>query len=76
MMTSQVLRVLEARGLVRRAPHPGDKRARALAVTSAGRALATRAGVAVEACDDAFFAVLGEDARALTQTLASLLGGQ
>jgi DNA-binding MarR family transcriptional regulator len=58
MMTSQVLRALEARGLVERAPHPDDRRARALAVTRAGRTLANRAVVAVEACDNAFFAAL------------------
>jgi DNA-binding MarR family transcriptional regulator len=74
MMTSQVLRVLEARGLVKRAPHPNDKRARALTVTRAGRSLANRAVVAVEACDDAFFAVLGQDIAGLTHTLTLLRG--
>ncbi|MGH2905674.1 MAG: MarR family winged helix-turn-helix transcriptional regulator [Solirubrobacterales bacterium] len=59
MMTSQVLRGLEKRGLVERAPHPEDGRARALAPTAAGRALANRAVVAVESCDDEFFAALG-----------------
>jgi DNA-binding MarR family transcriptional regulator len=58
MMTSQVLRALEQRGLVERAPHPSDGRARALAATPAGRKLANRAVKAVEACDDAFFAAL------------------
>jgi DNA-binding MarR family transcriptional regulator len=38
MMTSQVLRALEARGLVVRRPHPMDGRARALEVTGEGRA--------------------------------------
>lgn len=59
MMTSQVLRVLEERGLVRREPHPDDKRARSLAVTDEGRDLANRAVVAVEACDADFFSALG-----------------
>lgn len=59
MMTSQVLRALEARGLVERAPHPTDARARALRVTRSGAALANRAVVAVEACDATFFAPLG-----------------
>jgi DNA-binding MarR family transcriptional regulator len=72
MMTSQVVRALEQRGLVRRAPHPEDKRARALTVTRTGRALANRAVVAVEACDDAFFAVLGKERSTLTKTLLSL----
>jgi DNA-binding MarR family transcriptional regulator len=72
MMTSQVLRGLEQRGLVRRAPHPDDRRARALTVTPSGRALANRAVVAVEACDNAFFAVLGKDTRTLTRALLAL----
>jgi DNA-binding MarR family transcriptional regulator len=58
MMTSQVLRALEGQGLVERRAHPHDKRARALEVTDAGRALANRAVAAVEACDAEFFAVL------------------
>jgi DNA-binding MarR family transcriptional regulator len=72
MMTSQVLRALEQRGHIERLPHPSDGRARALAATSAGRALANRAIVAVEACDTAFFAALGDDAIAFTQALAKL----
>ena len=69
MMTSQVLRALEQRGLVERLPHPGDGRARSLTVTSRGRALANQANVAVETCDAAFFAALGEDATAFTHAL-------
>lgn len=72
MMTSQVLRGLERRGLVQRAPHPADKRARALTVTPAGSALANLAVVAVEACDNAFFAILGKDKLAFTRALRSL----
>jgi DNA-binding MarR family transcriptional regulator len=69
MMTSQVLRVLEQRGLIRRAPHPEDGRARALTVTRAGRALANNAVVAVEACDATFFHPI----RAKTADFLSLL---
>ena len=58
MMTSQVVRALEAKGLVQRLPHPTDGRARLLSVTPAGRDLANRAVFAVEACDAAFFAPL------------------
>ncbi len=60
MMTSQVVRALDERGLVTRADHPGDGRAKALTVTRAGRALANAAVVDVEACDRAFFAGLGD----------------
>jgi DNA-binding MarR family transcriptional regulator len=72
MMTSQVLRTLEGRGLVHRLAHPEDGRARALAVTSAGRDLANHAVVAVEACDAAFFAALGDQASTFTQALRTL----
>ncbi len=72
MMTSQVVRVLEGRGLVRRAHDPRDRRARALTVTSAGRDLANRSVVAVEACDQAFFAGLGEDIGQLSGLLRRL----
>src|SRR5690349_5182769 len=66
MMTSQVLRTLESRGLVHRPPHPTDRRARAVAVTEAGRDLVNEAVVAVEACDTSFFAGLGGDLPAFT----------
>jgi DNA-binding MarR family transcriptional regulator len=72
MMTSQVLRALEERRLVQRSPHPGDRRARALAVTAAGRELANRAVVAVEECDEAFFAPLGPDLAPFTHLLHRL----
>jgi DNA-binding MarR family transcriptional regulator len=62
MMTSQVLRALEARGLVARAADPGDARARRLAVTEPGARLALAAIRAVEAADAAFFAPAGDRA--------------
>jgi DNA-binding MarR family transcriptional regulator len=72
MMTSQVLRTLEERGLVRRAPHPDDGRARALAVTDEGRSLANRTVAVVEHCDREFFATLGEDVGGLVRLLGRL----
>jgi len=72
MMTSQVLRALEQRGLVERLPHPSDGRARALTATRSGLVLANQAIVAVEACDADFFATLGADAAAFTRALAHL----
>lgn len=72
MMTSQVLRVLERRGLVERSPHPVDARAVALAVTPAGGALANRAVVAVEACDRAFFGPLGPGVGPFVRALQQL----
>lgn len=55
MMTSQVLRALEQRGLVDRMPDPRDARARRIIVTERGAELAPRAIAAVEAADAAFF---------------------
>jgi len=72
MMTSQVLRTLEARGLVRRETHPDDGRARAVAVTTQGATLANRAVKAVEACDRSFFAPLGGAERSFADGLAKL----
>ena len=60
MMTSQVLRVLEARGLVTRAPDAEDARALRLAVTEAGARLALEALRVVEAADAEFFAAAGD----------------
>jgi DNA-binding MarR family transcriptional regulator len=59
MMTSQVLRTLEVRGLVRRAADPGDSRARQLTITADGSDLAARAVAVVEEADRRFFAPAG-----------------
>jgi DNA-binding MarR family transcriptional regulator len=75
MMTSQVLRALEARDLVVRRPHPQDGRARALEVTPEGRELANRAVVSVEACDAAFFSALQDGVEAFTRALQTLKSG-
>jgi DNA-binding MarR family transcriptional regulator len=72
MMTSQVLRALEDKGLVERRPHPSDARARSLHVTPQGAALANRATAAVEAADRAYFAVLADDLPGFTQELHRL----
>lgn len=72
MMTSQVVRALAARRLVKRAPHPDDRRAVALSVTDEGVALANRAVAVVEACDEAFFAPLGRTAAGFTAQLRAL----
>lgn len=72
MMTSQLLRTLELRGLVARVPHPSDRRARAVSGTAKGRALADEAIVVVKGCDAAFFAALGSEIGALTGLLRRL----
>jgi DNA-binding MarR family transcriptional regulator len=74
MMTSQVIRVLEARGLVERTAHPEDKRAWALVTTPAGIELVNRAIGAVESCDNTFFGVLGASLPRFSSSLRRLRG--
>ena len=75
MMTSQVIRTLEARGLVERTEDPSDKRAWALSVTKKGMRLANRAIVVVEDCDRSFFEVL-DDIPEFVRTLQLLKAGK
>jgi len=72
-MTSQVLRKLEAKRLIRRDVDLADTRARRLRVTDAGAELARRAVAAVEAADAAFFRTV-PDLGALLGVLRSLAG--
>ncbi|WP_433594739.1 MarR family winged helix-turn-helix transcriptional regulator [Nocardia sp. CA-145437] len=72
MMTSQVLRTLEQKGLLERHEHPTDKRARSLRPTESGAALVNRAIGAVEACDHDFFETLGEQTPRFTAALRRL----
>jgi len=61
MMTSQVLRKLEARGRVRRMSNAHDRRSVRLAPTAKGIKLVHEAIEAVEAVDQEFFGTLGVD---------------
>lgn len=72
MMTSQVLRTLETKGLIRRPPHPDDARARALTITAEGVALANAANSAVEEADRTFFAPLANERPRFTALLQRL----
>jgi MarR family transcriptional regulator, organic hydroperoxide resistance regulator len=72
MMTSQVLRTLETKGLIERPPHPTDSRAKALTLTKAGRGLTARAVPVVEAADLEFFARLGKRQGELVKQLRTL----
>lgn len=63
---------LEAAGLVTRSPHPADRRATLVALTTAGRELTDKA---TDSINRDVFAVLGlttADTRALTRILATL----
>jgi DNA-binding MarR family transcriptional regulator len=72
MMTSQVTRKLEARGLLERALDPTDSRARRLRLTAVGRALVSRALADVEAADEEYFAALGPQREAFVRALRTL----
>ena len=67
MTTSQIVRTLEAAGMLRREPHPLDPRARSLSVTAAGRARVKKAIVAVERVDEAFFAAVADQAALVSE---------
>ena len=73
---SQIFRVLERNGLVRRTTHPDDARAKALELTALGVERAVAASAAARAINDVFFSVVDErDQRALAATLEILTTG-
>ncbi|MCC7274014.1 MAG: MarR family transcriptional regulator [Alphaproteobacteria bacterium] len=72
MMTSQVLRTLEAAGLVDRVPHPTDTRAKCPSLTRAGHALLARAQPLAADADRAFFALAGRKSDRLLRNLRKL----
>jgi len=71
MMTSQVLRTLATRGLVRRERDASDSRALRITATDEGAELARRAVQVVEAADREFFAA-APDQTALMTALRAL----
>jgi len=74
VMTSEVLRTLQRKGLVERRPHPEDTRAKSLKLTPEGTRIVRRAVGLVERTDLEFFAPLDGDAEALTRLLRRLTG--
>jgi MarR family transcriptional regulator, organic hydroperoxide resistance regulator len=68
--TSQIVRGLERRGIVRRQPHPQDSRAVALGLTQAGLELARQCTREARALNRRFFAPA--DAEPLLHTLEEL----
>lgn len=71
MMTSQVIRTLADKGLLRRSTNPDDARARVIEVTRDGVELAVRAVRVVEEADRVFFEAAG-DQSALMAVLNAL----
>ncbi|BBK29775.1 putative HTH-type transcriptional regulator YdcH [Allostella humosa] len=72
MMTSQVLRTLEAAGYVARAPHPTDTRAKCPTLTASGAAILARAAPEVALSERAFFAMAGKKSERLVRSLRKL----
>jgi DNA-binding MarR family transcriptional regulator len=62
---------LEQRGLVRRKPHPGDRRAKLVELTAAGRAAAARADAILDEPPAALRDAPAEDLAALLRVLES-----
>ena len=72
MTTSQVVRVLEAKDLVKRAKHPADGRAVTLGLTQKGKRTLAKALPAIEAVDSKFFAGAGRNQAAFVSALTAL----
>jgi DNA-binding MarR family transcriptional regulator len=72
MMTSQVTRKLEARGLLERGLDPVDARTRQLRLTAAGGALVASALADVEATDEDYFGAIGDGCDAFLDALGTL----
>ena len=72
MTTSQIVRTLEAAGLLTRVEHPADPRAKVVSVTVAGRAKARQAVVAVERADAEFFEPVAARSEALLKIFRAL----
>jgi DNA-binding MarR family transcriptional regulator len=71
--TSQICRGLERRGILYRTAHPGDARARALALTDTGSDTAREASAAARRLNDTYFSVISADQlAALGQSLETL----
>ncbi len=73
MMTSQVVRTLEGKGLLRRSKHPSDKRAVSLTLTTKGSRTLEKASAAVNVVDARFFDAV--DPASLVEALEALVPG-
>lgn len=73
MTVSQVLRTLEKKGLLKRAPHATDTRAKALTLTEIGESKMNQALPIVETIDQEVFGVLGNQETTFHQNLSYLI---
>ena len=72
MMTSNVLKSLEKKGLVSRTPHPTDTRAKCVALTGEGHKVLLKAIKFVDRIDNEFFAALGDSVSDFNSLLIAL----
>jgi DNA-binding MarR family transcriptional regulator len=72
VMTSEVLRTLERKGLVKRLTHPTDARAKQIGLTASGHRLAQQAVALVEEADEAFFGARGPELAQLAGLLCPM----
>lgn len=72
MTVSKIVRDLQKRGLVQRAEHETDTRAKTVIPTSDGASALKRALRLVEASDNALFAPLGDKAKEFTKHLQTM----
>lgn len=73
MMTSQVVRTLEEKGLLTRTVHPNDTRAKVVSLTTKGREVTQRALTVVETVDAQFFEELGGQASTFLRLMQQLI---
>uniref|UniRef100_UPI00307F3783 MarR family winged helix-turn-helix transcriptional regulator n=1 Tax=Ferroplasma sp. TaxID=2591003 RepID=UPI00307F3783 len=73
MMTSQVLRALEEKGLVLRVNNSEDSRANNITITEDGRNIVEKAMKVVEDTDSEFFAALEQNMSEFTEMLRNLI---
>jgi DNA-binding MarR family transcriptional regulator len=79
MMVSKALRLLEAKGYLKRRQHPDDPRAKRIDLTPEGRKVMQRGKAIADKALADFFGVLGKSERELSrllQTLMSAHGGE
>ncbi len=74
MMTSQVLRALEKAGLIRRNADKNDRRAHAVAINAAGRAIVNQASGSIGDADARFHQALGYQSAEFGDALRLLCG--
>jgi MarR family transcriptional regulator, organic hydroperoxide resistance regulator len=72
MMTSQVLRKMESKGLIKRKNHEHDSRAKKIFLTKKGLDIITDAYKLVEGVDKDFFTSTLKDSSKFTQALTSI----